>query len=517
MRVLTLLLPGLLVLATTETCFAQYTFGPSIWLEPDTTCFQARPSIAIDSDGNPCIVWMTFYKGDIRFAKSNDGGETFLPSVLVDTTNYILASPKLALDPDDNPHVTWTNLGIDGQHMGIRQVRYTRSTDKGQSFLPSIYAMADTVGHHEANCITVDSDGNPMIVWRGYYETGVDDIDMSLHFTRSYDGGLSFEPSIRIDPYPGYQMAGDIGLDHRQNIYICYVGDHWACFQYVFMVRSMDGGQTFSDRVQVDRDTSCGNGGTSIALVPSRQSPWAGGTDVLIAWEEDRPQPAGGVYLSRSTDGGETFGDIVTVSESQWGHSGALLAADSLGNNLTVLWRGGDLVGGDLLRYSCSTDGGSTFLPEAIVDSVHWPSQRFPDLAATGSGVPMVAWRDTRPPHDTLWQIYFAKGTKVGIQETPVFVNEPLRFRLGQNYPNPFSDFTTISYTIPDKRSASLNVYDSSGRLMRKLVDDEKSAGSYCVIWDGKDMSNKHLPAGVYFYRLQAGELTTTRKMILIR
>ena len=390
-------------------------------------------------------------------------------------------------------------------------MRYTRSTDKGQSFLPSIYAMADTTGHHEATRIAVDADGNPMIVWYGYFTLGMDDIDMSLYFTRSHDGGLSFEPSIRIDPHPGYQAAGDIALDHRQNNYISYAGDEWCCLKYVVMVRSMDGGQTFSERVCVDRDSTCGITG-GLAVVPSTQSRRAGGTDVLIVWKEDKPWPAGGVYLSKSTDGGETFGDIITVSESQWGHSGALLAADSLGNNLTVLW-----LARDLLRYSCSTDGGSTFLPEAAVDSISWSHQNFPDVAATRSGVPMVAWRDTRPPHDTLWQVYFSKGTKVGVEEGSASDRQRSQFGLGQNFRNPFSRATAISYAVPEKGPTSLKVYDSSGRMVRTLVDEEKPPGSYSVTWDGKDMSDQQMPSGVYFYRLQASELIATRKMILIR
>lgn len=94
---------------------------------------------------------------------------------------------------------------------------------------------------------------------------------------------------------------------------------------------------------------------------------------------------------------------------------------------------------------------------------------------------------------------------------------------LAQNYPNPFSSLTAISYSIPgsadgSQRSAvSLKIYDISGRLVCTLVNELQEAGRYEVSWDGRDDSGKLVPSGVYFCKLKAGKFTAIKKLILLR
>jgi len=85
-------------------------------------------------------------------------------------------------------------------------------------------------------------------------------------------------------------------------------------------------------------------------------------------------------------------------------------------------------------------------------------------------------------------------------------------FLLDQNTPNPFSTLTEIYYTLPVSSHVRLIVYDVTGKLLGALVEAEQAPGSYCVTWDGSSY-----PSGVYFCRLEIGNLTFTRKMILAR
>lgn len=93
-------------------------------------------------------------------------------------------------------------------------------------------------------------------------------------------------------------------------------------------------------------------------------------------------------------------------------------------------------------------------------------------------------------------------------------------FRLYQNYPNPANPSTVIRYTLPDAwkagRLVSLRVYNARGQLLRTLMREWQSAGSYTVIWDGKNDSQEPLPSGIYFYELRAGSYQDTRKVILL-
>ena len=88
----------------------------------------------------------------------------------------------------------------------------------------------------------------------------------------------------------------------------------------------------------------------------------------------------------------------------------------------------------------------------------------------------------------------------------------PKAFALEQNYPNPFNPSTEVKYELPVPSHVVLKVYNVLGNEVAIIVDEKKSAGSYVVTWNADEM-----PSGVYLYRLTAGDLTITRKMLLLR
>jgi hypothetical protein len=86
-------------------------------------------------------------------------------------------------------------------------------------------------------------------------------------------------------------------------------------------------------------------------------------------------------------------------------------------------------------------------------------------------------------------------------------------FRLLQNHPNPFNKHTAISYQLTSPSHATLQIFDIAGRLVATLIDENKEPGNYRVQWDGKDSSGKRTSSGIYFYRLQVGDLKLSKKM----
>jgi len=88
----------------------------------------------------------------------------------------------------------------------------------------------------------------------------------------------------------------------------------------------------------------------------------------------------------------------------------------------------------------------------------------------------------------------------------------PTEFNLAQNYPNPFNPSTEINYSIPQVSFVSIKVYDILGREIRTLVNEEKFVGYYEVNFDASSLSS-----GVYFYRLQAGKFSDSKKFILMK
>ncbi len=88
----------------------------------------------------------------------------------------------------------------------------------------------------------------------------------------------------------------------------------------------------------------------------------------------------------------------------------------------------------------------------------------------------------------------------------------PQSYSLGQNYPNPFNPSTSISFSVPKAGFVKLSVFDALGREVEVLTGENKQPGNYEVTWDASGFNS-----GVYFYRLSAGEFSTTKKMILIK
>jgi hypothetical protein len=110
---------------------------------------------------------------------------------------------------------------------------------------------------------------------------------------------------------------------------------------------------------------------------------------------------------------------------------------------------------------------------------------------------------------------------QVGIGDEEGTNRAPLSYKLSQNYPNPFNPSTTISYVVPGSRGSTvpvlLEIFSLRGQLVRTLVSGQKSGGEYSVHWDGKDRNGLPVESGIYLYRLQAGEISSLRKMALLK
>ena len=95
---------------------------------------------------------------------------------------------------------------------------------------------------------------------------------------------------------------------------------------------------------------------------------------------------------------------------------------------------------------------------------------------------------------------------------------EPSEFYLSQNYPNPFSDKTTIKFCVAYKTKVKLQVFNPEGEMIETLLDGDKEAGTYEVEFDISICHSgecRNLPEGTYIYRLQAGDYFTTKRMNL--
>jgi hypothetical protein len=89
--------------------------------------------------------------------------------------------------------------------------------------------------------------------------------------------------------------------------------------------------------------------------------------------------------------------------------------------------------------------------------------------------------------------------------------------RLEQNSPNPFNPTTAIRFSLASRENVTVAVYDLSGRLVRTLLKGARETGNHVVTWDGRDNAGTNVASGVYFYRLDAGKFSDTKKMVLLK
>ena len=135
-----------------------------------------------------------------------------------------------------------------------------------------------------------------------------------------------------------------------------------------------------------------------------------------------------------------------------------------------------------------------------------------------------VAWQNVaynQPPHVGYYMpegspqpniIYPDEYVNVTIEADHEQTNEVDMFHLEQNYPNPFNPTTTINYSLPKAGNTTLSIYNLSGQKVAQLVSESLPQGHYSIQWDASGLAS-----GVYFYRLESGSYSQTRRLVLIK
>lgn len=110
----------------------------------------------------------------------------------------------------------------------------------------------------------------------------------------------------------------------------------------------------------------------------------------------------------------------------------------------------------------------------------------------------------------------FEINTGLKVEEEKPHMPVPGFFSQSQNMPNPFKRETCIRYALPIDCHVSIRIYDISGKFIRSLVDKQEKMGYKVIRWNGTDETGTRLPTGVYFYRMNAGPFSDTKKFVLL-
>ncbi|MCJ7554477.1 MAG: T9SS type A sorting domain-containing protein, partial [Ignavibacteriaceae bacterium] len=356
-------------------------------------------------------------------------------------------------------------------------------------------------------------------------------------FTRSTDGGGSFEDCITI---PGYPFWGTLAVGPEGELYIG--GSNGSDFLVVKSTNAQNSSEmvTWDMTTVVDLDGSISNGhgpnpggllGQTLIATDTSNGPYHG--NVYLLCSVDRKHDPLDVMFVRSTDGGVNWSSPNRVNDDpnttayQW--FGTMSVAPN--GRIDVVWLDTrDNLGTYLsaLYYSKSTDGGVTWSPnERFSDyfdpHVGWPQQNkmgdYFDMVSDSNGA-YLAWAATFNGEQDVYYSYITDTTSaVNVYSESTIINS---FSLYQNYPNPFNPSTVIGYQLPVSGNVSLKVYDVLGNLVSTLVDEYKQAGVYEVefsaIGGSASGGNAYsLASGIYFYQLKAEKYLKTKKMLFLK
>ena len=229
----------------------------------------------------------------------------------------------------------------------------------------------------------------------------------------------------------------------------------------IILHHSIDGGQTWSVGTRVNQDP-LNNG--KIQYFPSLEIDDEGGLNILFYDDRNTTSDSTDVFLARSTDGGNTWGEF-SIKNSRFKPKPILGGASAYqGDHIALLSVGDKLYAFWMADYSGIYQVWLSTIDRNI-------------LSAEDNSNPQVK-----------------------------------EFALFQNYPNPFNPSTKINFSIEKESFVQLKVYDILGNEVTTLVNEEKHAGTYEI-----EFTAGELPSGIYFYRLMADKFSETKKLILLK
>jgi len=381
------------------------------------------------SDNNPASPYYgRVYAAWVRFAPpfpvyisyTDDGGAAWSAPLKVNNPPQRCAGPDLTIRKDGTVYLTWAGVTSTSPFQET-QVGFASSSNGGASWSVTESAFA-------VNGIT---------------------------------GILSQKQNIRVNGYPRIGVDNSGGTFNNR-IYILTTQKNRTpagSDADLILTRSTDGGATWLSSLRVNTDP-LNNGKTQ--YFPAMDIDDNGGVNLL--WYDDREtaNDSTDVYMGRSVNGGESFGEV-KISEKAFkpepigslgqGYQGDNIALLSSGSYLVPLW-----MENSSGKYQIRT------VPVQIVSS--------------SADEPVTA---------------------------------PTRFELNQNYPNPFNPETNISFSIASPGVVKLRVYTLSGELVAEPVSGYLTEGEYQFSFNSQEYG---LGSGIYFFSIESGNQRVTRGMV---
>jgi hypothetical protein len=318
-----------------------------------------------------------------------------------------------------------------------------------------------------------------------------------IYYTRSLDNGTTWEAERIITPTAppaGKNLASIAVADSI--VHVTWMD--MRSVPQIYYTRSLDYGVTW----ELDR---------SITPMPSQFASVAVSDSIVhvvyadFRFGDDVPM----IYYTRSLDNGTIWETEVPLGESSASWYPSVAVA---GSHVHAVWldnRDGDI---SEVYYKDSLDDGTSWGPDVrLTDN---PSESREASVAVSETYVHVVWHDDR---DQNWEIYYKRramgGSGVEEDEYPASAAP----RLLSAGPIPSRGQVAIRYDLPSTASVVLEIFDPSGALVRRFVQESQPSGSHEIRWNGRDGAGRAVPSGVYMSRIEMDGRVMKGRVVLTR
>ena len=494
---------------------------------------QNRPQIISDGSGGAIIVWEDLRNSiganDIYAQRINANGVAQWTANGVPVCNAVGGQdrPMIATDGNGGAIITW----YDWRDNSFPPKIYAQRIDQDGSALwinNGVSICPATVNQFDPKIIA-DGTGGAIVMWIDN-RTNINENDVyAQRITAS--GVIKWSTSgLAIAAFFRRQQIASIVADANGGAIIAWTDDR----DTISTPRTSD---IYIQRVDSSGNLLWASDGIPISIGPGNQKApelfSSGDGGAIIAWDDTRNGDSNrDIYAQRVGPSGSimwsTNGIPIcnAVNDQDW----MRLISDGSGG-VIISWEDERTGGNNRHIYAQRINANSNIMWAANGVAISNTSgyKSFSQILPSGTGNAIITWGDERNSSDDR-NIYAqqinANGELGVVTDVEGEIEVPLAFTLEQNYPNPFNPITKIKYTIPTSPQSPpskggeakqgwltvLKVYDVLGNEVATLVNEEKPAGSYEVLFDGSQLSS-----GVYIYRLHSGNYIASKKLILIK
>lgn len=467
--------------------------GVVIWNKtyngPDDDADDAN-AICVDAAGNVYVTGRSFGNGsgtDFATIKYDPSGNQLWLQRFNGSNNDDDAGLSIAVDASGNVYAGgWA--GVSGNGIDFAVVKYSPT---GSQLWVKYYNGPED-GNDFLTAMKIDGSGN---IYATGKSRGVSNDDYAT---------VKFNPAGTLQWSVRYQSSGAdepsaIFVDASSNVYVTGFGTGTDGRDFVTIKYNNAGIQQWMNRY--DRADSTVDQGVGIVVNNSN----------------------GNVYVTGFSSGASTASfDIITIGYNTNGddlwtrsYNGGVSGANDKASSIDIDAAGNIYVTGTVVKSGSDLDYATLkYSPTGV---------RLWDITYESSLNGIDNATAVKVDNGNIYVTGYCTGSSTGNDyvtlkySQPIGISNissevPLKFSLSQNYPNPFNPVTNIEFSLPNSADTKLTVFDITGKEIAALVNQPMNAGIYNVDFDAS-----HLASGTFFYRIEAGDFTEVKKMILVK